>query len=556
MVKISLILLPHLGLRLLSKLSAFTLHTQRNMAKMYQTQSDDTDDKDSLNSSFWSDGEREEVQVVSQGGAASRKESDREEKTEVKLCARSEESSEDESCGESDGGDSEEDDEEEEAKFELRQRFKTTGEEKPKISSCDESGEGSEGGYENSEESEDEEDGEEPEELQTESLNVGNSSKHSEESLEAAQEPDLCDRSQGCSEEGGDTEDEEDSEQLEEARISSETSVESRREGRHQVEPKLSVSDSSEGSSGEDDEEFENEDDGDEEEEEEEEGQIVQTKPEQKNPVTCGERKTSSEDEEARDCPDEADEEQTDSSEEEEKKSCESPAPSLMTSGYGTFRPEELEETGDLGGEQSDTAAEDGDSRGDLSEDGGGEDGHSLCSYGTMGVEPGDQGNEWRQAEPEAGKHELLQREVNVWQGSAVEEVLQSEEQQVGLEEEDGEKYKKIKSHVDTVLLEEEKEKGEDEERGDEHHLPDADGSTKSFSNQDIKFIDSKVNLSQMTFEEMCEGWEGNLRRSRGEEVPVFQQVYTHTSTNVQMVIVAPLQTRRAAWRISWMTCA
>lgn len=341
------------------------------------------------------------------------------------------------------------------------------------------------------------------------------------------------------------------------------------------------MGDSSEGNSEsggddtEDDEELEDDDDcnGEEEEEpEEEEESEAQTEPENEKLVSSDERKESSEggDDGAgggREREMEEEQEQKDGNnddneeEEEEDESCESPAPSLMTSGYGTFRPEELEETGDLRGEQSDGAAEDEDSRGDLSEDGGGEDGRSFCSFSGMDVEPGDQDHDQDKmsAEPEAGGEHELHQEVEAWQRSAVEEEEEKEEERnyedtVPLSEEQQVEL------VEKVEDGEENEEEEEEERGEEHHLEEVDGSDESSSNPDIKFIDSKVDLSQMTFEEMCEGWEGNLRRrSRrrsGEECPVCQHsAGSHTNNNV-MVVVAPRQTSRAPWRSGWPTCA
>lgn len=95
--------------------SVFTVHAHRNMDKMYQARSDDSNDKDLLNSSFWSDGEREEeqnqeeVQAVGQGGAEPTVESGREtlkdEKPAMKLYDWTEESSEDATSDDDDDDD-------------------------------------------------------------------------------------------------------------------------------------------------------------------------------------------------------------------------------------------------------------------------------------------------------------------------------------------------------------------------------------------------------------------------------------------------------------------
>lgn len=216
--------------------------------------------------------------------------------------------------------------------------------------------------------------------------------------------------------------------------------------------------------------------------------------------------------------------------------SCDSPAPSLMTSGYGTYRPEE-QDGGDDRDDGSD-AAFDQDSRGDLSELRDDEDdGRSLCSFMGSDVEPAGQddgetrplsvladvepaaqvaagGDELCVAadithmttEEEAEEEALSQKEAaNVTQCGAVSAVkLQMDGANLG---------------GGRVDAEEEKQPEEGQERPEE-----AEESDESSSNRDIRFIDSKVDFSLMTWE-----WEGNLRRRKGKRLPVCRTASEHS---------------------------
>lgn len=222
--------------------------------------------------------------------------------------------------------------------------------------------------------------------------------------------------------------------------------------------------------------------------------------------------------------------------------SCDSPAQSLMTSGYGTYRPEE-QDGGDYRDDRSDEAF-DQDSRGDLSEmRDDEEDGRSLCSFGGFDVEPG--GRDYSETRPPSV---LADAEP---------------EAQVAAEEEEEEKFKDTvfkkevtnvtsgeQPHVavndDKLIMDEKNLEGGsvDAEGGNQHERPEeeeevreckeennvqkedgveSEGSDESSSNRDIKFIDSKVDFSQMTYDEMCEEWEGNLRQRKGKLFPVWR---------------------------------
>lgn len=177
-----------------------------------------------------------------------------------------------------------------------------------------------------------------------------------------------------------------------------------------------------------------------------------------------------------------------DDEEESRSSSCESPAQSPMTSGYGTYRVDQ-------------------DSRGDLSElrddedrsvcgAAGCEDAvgpvcsqtHLLTVSAHAGVEaPGGDGEaeeeNFHDVTPEGGRH------VSAADGGST----------VDEENLDGET-------VDAEPQEEEVEKERREE------------SDESPSNKDIKFIDSKVDFSPMVYGKMCEEREGNLRGTTGKE--------------------------------------
>lgn len=157
--------------------------------------------------------------------------------------------------------------------------------------------------------------------------------------------------------------------------------------------------------------------------------------------------------------------------------SCDSPAPSLMTSGYGTYRPEEQD-----GGDDGSEAAFDQDSRGDLSDarDDEEDDGLSLCS--------------WEPDRGEAG----VQEGVDIRHTNAEDVAFENEATHVASEE---------GGSVDAEEEEEEERVQEAEEENDVE-------SDESSSNRDIKFINSDVDFSRMTADTL---WEGNLRPQKGK---------------------------------------
>lgn len=166
--------------------------------------------------------------------------------------------------------------------------------------------------------------------------------------------------------------------------------------------------------------------------------------------------------------------------------SCDSPAPSLMTSGYGTYRPEEQD-----GGDDRSEAAFDQDSRGDLSDarDDEEDDGLSLCSW-----EP-DRGEA---RPPTALAGDGVQEGVNITHTNAEDAAFRNEATHVASEE------------GGSVDPEE-----EEEERVQEAKEDNDVESDESSSNRDIKFINSDVDFSRMTEDTL---WEGNLRPQKGKQ--------------------------------------
>ncbi|KAI3353521.1 hypothetical protein L3Q82_020044, partial [Scortum barcoo] len=257
------------------------------------------------------------------------------------------------------------------------------------------------------------------------------------------------------------------------------------------------------------------------------------------------------EDEEGQNEEEEEGEEEEEEEEKRRKRSCisssGSPAPSLMTSGYGTYRPEE---GGDFRDDHTITEF-DQDSRGDLSEvrDVDEEDDCSLCSFGGFDVDPSEpnysescplsvlagaevKGHEvcWGSDGPlnevevtdvkprddEDQTHEeksedlyaLFENNVtaseerhhtdedqNVFDGWSVKGEKQNENRGGGGEEE-------LQDLKEESLVDEEAQDKVDSEDQDE-----------SSSNKDIKFIDSKVDFNWAMYKKMCEEFEGNLRQ-------------------------------------------
>lgn len=265
---------------------------------------------------------------------------------------------------------------------------------------------------------------------------------------------------------------------------------------------------------------------------------------------------------------DETDDDDDNDDEESCSSSSDSPAPSLMTSGYGTYRPEEQEGGGY--GEDHTMTELDQDSEGDLSEmrDDEGDD-RSLSSFGGFDIESTcerDYHKNHPQSvltdnKPEAnvacrGDDCLYNKDVNL-----EEDRSQADEQEVEDEPENKDvtnAASEEKHHVsvaqDKYLLNEKHlEDGCDPEEGKQHEMVkevrqdlkkqkdvdkevedkvESDDPDESSSNKDIKFIDSKVDFNWMTYNKMCEEWEGNLRQKKGKWFPAATIIKTLSLLN------------------------
>ncbi|XP_022052217.2 midasin isoform X1 [Acanthochromis polyacanthus] len=280
---------------------------------------------------------------------------------------------------------------------------------------------------------------------------------------------------------------------------------------------------------------------------------------------------TESLDEERKD--DTEDEEEERKEEDGDEKSCssspDSPAPSLMTSGYGTYRAEEQE-----GGDYRDnhTITEfDQDSRGDLSEMRDDEDDdQSLGGFGEFDTEPTH--------EPDFRESPLCVLEDNSLvanvaccvEGGPLEEIgvtdMKPEDEEEQADEEKSEEdphpasdnemtNATEKPHAaeteDRLLLNEKHlEEGLNEAEKQEvvqdlHQLNSAETEVEdkvesedpdeSSSNKNIKFIDSKVGFSWRTCDRMCVEWEGNLRQKKDVASCLEEQLADlHLSTAAQ----------------------
>ncbi|XP_054635335.1 protein starmaker isoform X3 [Dunckerocampus dactyliophorus] len=147
-----------------------------------------------------------------------------------------------------------------------------------------------------------------------------------------------------------------------------------------------------------------------------------------------------------------------------------SPAPSLMTSGYGTFRPE-----GQDGGDDQDEE----------------EDNRSLGSF-HMEAAPTELTVQSKDEESECvvlASHEDEKMRL----------VKPQESHDTG-----SEGVSKVRSHDELPLEQQEKEGGASSREGDGRKPSECEDPDESSSNKDIMFIDSKVDW---TYE-----WEGNLR--------------------------------------------
>lgn len=240
--------------------------------------------------------------------------------------------------------------------------------------------------------------------------------------------------------------------------------------------------------------------------------------------------------------------------------SCDSPAPSLMTSGYGTYRPEE-QEGGDYRDDHTITEF-DQDSRGDLSEvRDDEEDDRSLCSFSWFDrfeptepdydetyplsvladTEPeancGDDGLreevDITDMKPEEDKDQEGEKEFEDLHAASRNEVTDGtlEEQHHNAVAEDKFILDEKRLEGDSVNVEQGKlnERQEEVQGIKEENKVESEDPDESSSNKDIKFIDSKVDFSQMTYEEMCKEWEGNLRQKKGKWFPVCD---TYASVN------------------------
>lgn len=223
-------------------------------------------------------------------------------------------------------------------------------------------------------------------------------------------------------------------------------------------------------------------------------------------------------------------------SSDEESCSSSSPALSMLTSGYGTYRPEEPE-----GADYRDdhTITEfDQDSQGDLSEMRDDEDDvHSFFSCGGEDTEPmRPSGYEETLPGPALEDGGMMQctdddphlemdnKDITDMKSEGdnrrVKSPTHEDEDQhsnrddkdaahVELEEEDkvsmGEKNLESGHEAEAQQLRE----GRDVEEGAEDE--------ESSCNDDIKFIDSKVDFSCVTYETTFLEWEGNLRQKKGE---------------------------------------
>lgn len=238
----------------------------------------------------------------------------------------------------------------------------------------------------------------------------------------------------------------------------------------------------------------------------------------------------------------------TSNDEEEEEERCSSSpdslAPSLMTSGYGTYKPE-----GQEGAEYRDdhTITEfDQDSRGDLSEmREDEEDSRSLSSFGDF-IEPAHK--------PDFNELSVLEVSENFDDVACCREIIhitevhsEQKKKQAGEEECDrhaaSEKKAPNEQHrtvqAEDMFLLDEKQKQEidvhdlhgfNDVKEDVRGNVECEDPDESSSNKDIKFIDSRVNISStMMYGNMCAEWDGNLRQDRGKCFPASESAHHHT---------------------------
>ena len=315
------------------------------------------------------------------------------------------------------------------------------------------------------------------------------------------------------------------------------------------------------------DEDEDDEEDDEEDDDEEEEGEVGETEEgEAEGEEDEEEQGQSGEAEEEEEEDEKAGEEEEEEEEEENcSSSCDSPAPSQMTSGYGTYRPEE-QEGGDYRDDHTITEF-DQDSRGDLSEtkedEEDEEDDRSLCSFSGFDIEPMELDysrtrplSVSEDPEPEASvmccdDDDGLHEEVNITHTKPEDDEDQADEERFEdlhavCENEVTNATAEEQQHVavfeDRLLLDEKHldgdcvdvdglkhhERAEEEKEEETQNLKEPEDKVESdpdesSSNKDIKFIDSQVKFSQTSFDKMCEEWEGNLRPKEGKTIPVTQ---------------------------------
>lgn len=244
---------------------------------------------------------------------------------------------------------------------------------------------------------------------------------------------------------------------------------------------------------------------------------------------------------------------------EDDEESCssssDSPAPSLMTSGYGTYRPEE-QEGGDYRDDHTITEF-DQDSRGDLSEmrddedddeDDDEEDDRSLCSFGGFDIDPTEPDYDESRPLSALADAELEANVASCGGDGPLEEEDVTDMKPEGDEDQTDEKKSEEDLHaapenkvtnatseeqhhaaVDKYVFDGERvEGGKQNERREEEvqdvkeeNRVESEDQDESSSNKDIKFIDSKVDFNWMMYDKMCEEFEGNLRQKKGKWFPV-----------------------------------
>ncbi|KAG7485874.1 hypothetical protein JOB18_020233 [Solea senegalensis] len=214
--------------------------------------------------------------------------------------------------------------------------------------------------------------------------------------------------------------------------------------------------------------------------------------------------------------------------------SCSSTAPSLITSGYGTYRLEEQE-----GGDHTITEF-DQDSRGDLSEmRDNEEDVESFSSYGGFDVERDlrENQNENKLDFPVAscergGRREEVDTEDLKSNNNKDLTEEKCEDLHTESENKEGQQRQPYTAIYEDTLLKLEKHleaiQSDPEEGGgyeklheeEQNHVKkkakskvELEDSDESLNNKDIKFIDSKVDFNWAMYKKMLEEWEGNLRQ-------------------------------------------